>query len=476
MSRYALTLALAAALSLPVGADFNSAVAAYGNKQFEAAYNEFRRLAELGDGPSQRNLAAMYARGEHVNKDLAEALAWAELATENDPDGSRDLRDAIASKLAGADRERASARLLELQSVYGNAALDARLMPVPSEQLADCTVDVVSYSKPAKTTPPRYPMSAARDGIEASICASFYIKEDGTPTRLRIYSSQAYLKGNRGAARSASSFEQEALRAFAKWYFVPPASAALRELQGRYCMDFKLEDDPYGHRKAEKAALNERIDAATRGDASAQYLLAEQVESKLQSYKFSDDKRQSLTETARQLYQQSARGGNPAGQFRLAKDLLTGNRCEKDVEKGLFWLTIAAQQGHTESQYLLGSRLLHGEGVEKSIAKAGIWLESAAKADHPRAKTDYALFLLRHQPERAGEAKAYLPEQADDNDMLQLEAIALSSAMAGDFELATRYQAMALNIAQDVGLRADERAAVLARYQASLLPEHSASL
>lgn len=471
MSRYALTLALAATLSLPVGADFNSAVTAYENKQLEAAYNEFRRLAELGDAPSQRNLAAMYARGEQVAANAVEAWAWAALAAEQDPTDSTTLRDALVRKLSPEQREAGQQRLHELQLSFGKAALTERLLPVAADRAADCSVEVSGDATPVKTVQPQYPEAAARDGFEGYVCASFYIKGDGTPASIHIYDAVAYQHGRKDQSRRSDAFRSTSLRALEKWKFVPAATAALREVPRKYCMDYQLDGMTRKEWEEKKATFDQQREAALAGDPQAQYQLAAATESRIPALRLSSTQRSELSNTVRQLFAHSALGGHAAGQFRLAKDLLTGNQCEKDISKGITWLTFAAQQGHSESQYLLASRLMHGEGVERSTDKAVQWLRAAADGDHSRAKIDYALYLLRHEPSRRSEAMRYLPDSPKPNDLAELEAAALNNALAGAFEQAVAYQKEVVAIATAIEAPLQQRVEALTRYQVGQIPD-----
>ncbi len=64
-------------VSLPAPAqDFEAGVAAAKAGDYETALSVWRPLAEGGDPASQFNLGMMYARGEGVDEDLAQAAKW----------------------------------------------------------------------------------------------------------------------------------------------------------------------------------------------------------------------------------------------------------------------------------------------------------------------------------------------------------------------------------------------------------------
>lgn len=464
-------LVATAFLTWPLAADFDSALGDYQSRQFDKAFAEFHRLAELGDAPSQRSLAAMYNNGEHVEKNPIEAWAWAALAAEQDH-AAHEVHDAIGLKLSQAELDQAKQRFLDLQEQFGVTALTQRLMPVPVDQEPDCSVDILSDAVPVKTSAPSYPMSAIRAGIEGSACATFYIDERGQPLRPLIHQSQAQ-KDGKPRPNYAEIFGKETLKALSSWQFIPAATTALREVPRRYCISYSLSDS--GPTRTQTQAFNQQRDAALAGDPVAQYEIARQLELSSAKVELTSTERTELNEVSRTLLAKSAFSGYAKSQYQLAKNLLTGNQCQKDVGKGIAWLGFAAQQGHTESQYLLASRLLHGEGVQQDPVKAKTWLHAAADGGHARAKIEYALYLLRHEPSNAEAAMSYLPEIPAPNDMLELEATALYQAMRGDFQRAVTYQTEVVAIARDIGSTLSERELALNHYQSGKLPSFAAA-
>ncbi|MBM3508219.1 MAG: SEL1-like repeat protein, partial [Alphaproteobacteria bacterium] len=73
----ALLLALPAA-----GQDFDKGLEAYGRGDYAAALKEWRPLAEQGDAIAQALLGFMYAEGQGVPQDHAEAVKWYRRAAE----------------------------------------------------------------------------------------------------------------------------------------------------------------------------------------------------------------------------------------------------------------------------------------------------------------------------------------------------------------------------------------------------------
>lgn len=86
---------------------------------------------------------------------------------------------------------------------------------------------------PIATLQPRYPVEAARDGIQGYVCFTFTIQPDGSVGDLDIYD-----------AKPRRVFDQEARRAILKWKFRPAiVDGKPTSQQGaKYCMDFKLDE------------------------------------------------------------------------------------------------------------------------------------------------------------------------------------------------------------------------------------------
>jgi TPR repeat protein len=74
----------------------------------------------------------------------------------------------------------------------------------------------------------------------------------------------------------------------------------------------------------------------------------------------------------------SARGGDPVAQRKLGVCYLKGDGVQKDVEEGIKWIRMAAQQDEVVAQRIMGNRYLRGIGVQKDLSEALKWIRSAA--------------------------------------------------------------------------------------------------
>ena len=76
----ALTAMLALCASTAVAQDFDKGLSAYNAGDYQTAFNEWKPLAEQGDGDAQFNLGLMYETGDGAARDYAEAIKWYRLA------------------------------------------------------------------------------------------------------------------------------------------------------------------------------------------------------------------------------------------------------------------------------------------------------------------------------------------------------------------------------------------------------------
>ena len=73
-----------------------------------------RRAAESGDASAQKNLGAMYGKGQGVPQNSIEAYVWSSIAANSGDEGAMNNRDFAASKLSTEDLETALKRAAEL--------------------------------------------------------------------------------------------------------------------------------------------------------------------------------------------------------------------------------------------------------------------------------------------------------------------------------------------------------------------------
>jgi uncharacterized protein len=123
--------------AMPAWADLGSAAAAYKKGEFASAFQQFTKLAELGQPEAQFDLAIMYARGEGITISNTYAHAWASLASTNGESRATALRERLESELTPT-----SLRDSVMRSIYLPARLNGQPIATPVSVFYNFKMDV----------------------------------------------------------------------------------------------------------------------------------------------------------------------------------------------------------------------------------------------------------------------------------------------------------------------------------------------
>ena len=94
----------------------------------------------------------------------------------------------------------------------------------------------------------------------------------------------------------------------------------------------------------------------------------------------------------------AAENGNAYAAYRLAKEYLTGKNIPQDTKRAEWWFTQAAQSGNEFAQYALGEVYLFGKDLPRDQDRAIYWLEQASGQGNTYAES---LLDRVHDPEQA---------------------------------------------------------------------------
>lgn len=120
-------------------------------------------------------------------------------------------------------------------------------------------------------------------------------------------------------------------------------------------------------------------DAAARGSASAQVLLAVM-------YKHGDGGYNKNEQQAAYWYEKAAEQGNPYAQMALGDIYEQGSGVSKNLKVAADWREKSAKRGNVQAQLKLGKMYMAGAGVNKDINQAEYWLNRAAVAGNSEAQ------------------------------------------------------------------------------------------
>lgn len=178
--------------------------------------------------------------------------------------------------------------------------------------------------------------------------------------------------------------------------------------------------------------------AATRGDAEAQYYLG----LLLQSGKGVE---QDLSR-AFDWFLAAGENGNMRAQYELSKAYSQGHGTEQNPQEALRWLEEAAGEGLPEAQYFLANALDNGGGVPMDKKAALDWFRRAAENGQPQAQRELGTKYLAGADgvtPNAAEALRWLEAAAEAGDRSAMHNLGIGYVSGGllpqDYDKAFRW-------------------------------------
>lgn len=428
-------------------ADFKLGAQYYEQDNFKKAYDEFILAASYGDYDAQYNLAAMYLRGQYVDKSTATSYAWMSLSEQDPIRQKQEVSAKIYAILSGDQKQQADNERAELFSRYGDQALRVRMSP---ELIASSSVQERNY-RPIKTVAPQYPKSQLRSAKQGWVDVVFTVDIDGTTRdQVVLYSPD-------------KAFTKATIKAVQQWQYEPKIIDGKPVVVTgiRYRLLFQLDGSYYKPDKLREMVMESKA-RAEKGDAVDQFqhgYLTGNIVTFFDRIP-ADERNQALFDelyvNSNEWFERSAtQNYSPAAYF-LGLNILHGNACEQDSYKSAGWLLKAASNGSLDAQYTLAIEYLSGAYFERDVVKGLYWLERSAAGFVP-AKLRYAWYLSAYPDASVRDvekARQYLIE-VDNNywDTLTLyEVTAAVAAQSGDLKTAIKWQSKAVKEAADLKL------------------------
>jgi len=393
--------------SFTVKADLLTATISYNEGKYSQAYDEFMRLAKLGNKDAIYNIGVMYLHGQGIKVNLVNAHSWFQLAADFGLEEARAAAQLIAEKINKPTE--LSESYQQLNQEYSFDRYTQNFLPIFNEK----QFPFANSQPPSRiyTVDAKYPQSAYEKGIEGWVWLEFDVDKTGAVKDVDIID-----------AFPDKTFNRAIYNAVRRWRYEPykideiAQSYASRSLlyhfttfKGkRYKASFSSQ------RKEYQEKISQLIEGAEQGNAVVQYYIANWMNAE----------EHNATRLLRFHWQQatassdlllaSATNGYPNSQYRLGANLLRGEYTHADREKGLNWIINAAQSGFVFAQYRLARELLDKRYVEYDINKAKRWMKTAADQGHFRAQKDYITLLIEQGD--IGQAEHYLPIALKQDD------------------------------------------------------------
>ncbi len=370
---------LSLTFSSTLRADLLSATLEYNKGNYLSSYQEFQRLAKLGNRDAIFNIGVMYLHGQGVEKNLTSAHSWFLLAAD-----------------FGVEEARSAARLIEMEvndptslenhyqtlnQNFSYSIFSRDLQPVfnPEQYTHD------QQPKRIYTLDAKYPQEAYEKGQEGWVWLDFDIDESGAVKDVEILD-----------AFPDNTFNRSIYNAVRRWRYEPYVVNGKAQIYRNRSLIYhfttfkgKRYKESFASQKREyQKKISELIESAEQGNAIVQYYIAnwmvadEHNATRLLKFHWSDENAGS------QLLLSSASNGYSNSQYRLGSSLLRGEYTQANREKGLNWILLAAQGGFVHAQYRLARELLDKRHVEFDVEKSQRWMIAAADSGHFRAIRD----------------------------------------------------------------------------------------
>lgn len=431
-----ITSTLASAFtSTSVLADFNSALEAYQNEDYQTAHTEFVAMASTGEKRSQFNLGIMYFYGQYVKQDINLAYAWLKLSNQSATlsDAEQRALEVVSAKVTNMDA--AERAFKELEAQYSTSVLMDKLYP----EIVDISGTDQFNAVPVSIVQPRYPKGAAMNGIQGWVRFSFDVDPLGVPRNIQLVESfprDVFVKTSRKAIQS--------------WKFKPSLAEkgdSMASTDLRYTLQFRLAGaDPIA---IKPGVYSKTMKDAIADDASSQFKIGF-WEKKLNHSKGKENPNKWFLKAAIQ--------GHSSAQYELGKSLVYGKGCRQDKAKGIEWLTRAASGGQVNAKELLGIVASKVNTLESHRQAVNYFsnIDSLSAA----AQRHYAWLLATSPFQDIADPKKSLAivddmsNQTFNDDITEYEIQAAAYAAMGKFKKAVDLQEEALEEAQD--RKADE--------------------
>ena len=384
-------------------ADFNDASDAYQNKKFQQAFNEFNRLAQLGNKRAQFNLGVMYLNGEFVEQDVFKAFAWGKLSEHSERPEFSQISNTLEKELTADELDKARSTFKAIENAYGDEEIYAKLSPIVYQASDDSENNQPKYKlKVIDRKAPFFPKEALSKGIQGWVTVGFEIFPDGS-TR-HPYVMESYPEG---------IFDKPTLEVVQYFKFEIEYDEGIEPYPvfARQTIEYTVAVKQSAQNRV-KQIYTERLgrlkSLAEQGSAKAQYVYAIAASSNI----INQENRIKAEEVNHWLLK-SAQNGHVDAQYHLGRNILRGEGCQVEKQKGIDWIVYAAEQNHPKSSRMAYSLLTQYNNLNNTNKPAEYWLKMSAENGDADSQLDYAEILTAEgQVEALVDARLWLEKNA----------------------------------------------------------------
>jgi len=313
-----------------IHADFILGMQHYEQGKYELAYEEFAKVAKVGNAEAIYNIGVMYSQGQFLEKNIILAYVWMKLANSFD---SSYTTITVKNKLSVSELNQANSQYSEFSKEYSQASYNDNLKPFI------CRAENMQNSVPndyiaIKKIAPNAPGTARRKQVNGYINVGYSINASGDVVDVDLLDE--FPRG--------IGYAVETLRAVKKFKYpefkVNENEPALR--YATYNIGFHTKKWNKAQARHSKTSVASFIEMANANNSRAQYLLATAVPY-LYKAKIGARKRNELLEL-------SAINGYHKAQLLIGLELIQDTKCSTSKSKGENWIKQAAKNGNEIAQ------------------------------------------------------------------------------------------------------------------------------
>jgi TonB family protein len=428
-------------------ADIMSADHDYQQGNHQLAYEQYEKLAQLGSNRARYNLAVMLSKGQGVKRDLIQAYAWAQLTDSQTELDIQTLKETLSNVLTAEQKPLAEAAARQLQSQLGDEPILARWAPIRvTDQDRESTHDDPSFNLTIlQRTPPRYPKKEYLYGTQGWVRVGFDVYPDGSVRNPYVIESVP-----------ENAFDEVTLEAITQFRFrleftdgtQPHPVHATQMIQ--YRLPSGKSDESLAQMYQQR--LEQLKKMADQGHPTAQYYYALAASSRSMIKDHVDLSAESVND----WLLKAAQNGNLDAQYQLGYHIFYGKGCQADKQRGVNWLTLAAEGGHAKAARQAYNLLTRHDLHNESDQPVTYWLLKAAESGDVEAKLSYAEYLA-HSPQLSTEEVSLIDQFLDeykaerDQSVQYHQVLAQYHSLTGNEKKAAKAQKKAEKLARKLG-------------------------
>ena len=359
-------------------ADFTHAEKHYQQAEYTKSFDEYHKLAKLGNIRAQYRIAVMYFDGIGVDKNAINAYAWSKTAGSS-KSSTKELSDKIAKTLDANEFDKANTLKDQFISNYGIIATKTSLGPIFAESASqhnnifteygvhnDSNYNRVEINK-ENNAKLEYPKKALNKSSRGWVDLYFNIYPNGKIQDISVLQQYPH---ELFASAAVEYVQQITFEFYLDNKRVTPNEKIISIQRFKFGEEYK--SSLVGRKTKRK--ISEIYHSAAKGNIEDQYQYTNLFYTILNKTGMTTEKK------INSWLFKASRYGFDLAQYRLGRNIYFGNSCIEDQQKGFDWVIRSAQRNNNKAQYFAYQILKNNPKINNTSGKsAHEWLTTSAE-------------------------------------------------------------------------------------------------